>query len=286
MAGGMTSSGNILLPPFDDAYLHLAKKYGSAKFPASYAPQMGAASPAQVERGGGGSSGQHKSRRPPPDLPSLLINSRIVYIGMPLVPAVTELIIAEILYLQWVDSQKPIHIYINSTGTARADGETVGMETEGFAIYDAMQNVKNEVHTICVGCAIGQAALLLSAGSPKQRFMLPHSTAMIQQPRAPGGGLMPAIDVYIRARETLKNRDTLINLLAMHTRQNPAKVAKDMERPLYMRPEEAIAYGLADHILDRDVAITAETMNAEAWDRGAGIRMVQRPAAAGQPGLG
>lgn len=83
MAGGMTSSGNILLPPFDDAYLHLAKKYGSAKFPASYAPQMGAASPAQVERGGGGSSGQHKSRRPPPDLPSLLINSRIVYIGMP-----------------------------------------------------------------------------------------------------------------------------------------------------------------------------------------------------------
>lgn len=84
MAGGMTSSGGILLPPFDDAYMGLAKKYGNAKFPAPYVPQMGAASPAQVERGsGGGGGGQHKSRRPPPDLPSLLLNSRIVYIGMP-----------------------------------------------------------------------------------------------------------------------------------------------------------------------------------------------------------
>lgn len=81
--GGMTSSGGILLPPFDNAYMDLAKKYGNAKFPAPHVPQMGAASPAQVERGGGGSSGQHKSRRPPPDLPSLLLNSRIVYIGMP-----------------------------------------------------------------------------------------------------------------------------------------------------------------------------------------------------------
>ncbi|GAQ87296.1 ClpP protease complex subunit Peptidase S14 [Klebsormidium nitens] len=286
MAGGMTSSGGILLPPFDNAYMDLAKKYGNAKFPAPYAPQMGAASPAQVERGGGGSSGQHKSRRPPPDLPSLLLNSRIVYIGMPLVPAVTELIIAEILYLQWIDGQKPIHIYINSTGTARADGETVGMETEGFAIYDAMQNVKNEVHTLCIGCAIGQAALLLSAGKKNHRFMLPHSTAMIQQPRAPGGGLMPAIDVYIRARETVKNRDTLVRLLSYHTRQNASKVSKDMERPLYMRPEEAIAYGLADHILDRDVPIAGDTKNLEDWDKGAGIRVVQRPATAGQPGLG
>lgn len=88
---------------------------------------------------------------------------------MPLVPAVTELLVAELLYLQFVDSTKPIFLYINSTGTSRADGETVGFETEAFAVYDTMQYVKPEIHTVCVGVAIGQACMLLSAGAEGKR---------------------------------------------------------------------------------------------------------------------
>lgn len=103
MGGGMTSSGGILLPPFDDAYMNLAKKYGNAKFPA---PQMGAASPAQVERGGGSSGGQHKSRRPPPDLPSLLLNSRIVYIGMPVRKIIVHILFFIMLHF-WVTLTHP-----------------------------------------------------------------------------------------------------------------------------------------------------------------------------------
>jgi Clp protease len=104
--------------------------------------------------GGGGaavsaSSGGHKPRTPPPDLPSLLLNARIVYLGMPLVPAVTELIVAELLYLQYADGGKPMYVYINSTGTTRADGETIGFETEGTAILDTMRYVKNDVRFYC-----------------------------------------------------------------------------------------------------------------------------------------
>jgi len=100
--------------------------------------------------GGGGaavSAGSRapKPKTPPPDLPSLILDARIVYLGMPLVPAVTELVIAELLYLQYSDSTKPLYMYFNSTGTTRADGETVGFETEGTAIYDTMRYLKNEV---------------------------------------------------------------------------------------------------------------------------------------------
>ena len=100
--------------------------------------------------GGGGAAvstgaSAHKPRTPPPDLPSLILDARIVYLGMPLVPAVTELIIAELLYLQYADRTKPIFMYFNSTGTTRADGETVGFETEGTAIYDTMRYLQNEV---------------------------------------------------------------------------------------------------------------------------------------------
>jgi hypothetical protein len=100
--------------------------------------------------GGGGAAvsaapRRSKPRSPPPDLPSLLLDARIVYLGMPLVPAVTELIVSELLYLQYTDRTKPVYIYINSTGTTRADGETVGFETEGTAIYDTMCYLKNPV---------------------------------------------------------------------------------------------------------------------------------------------
>eukprot|EP00270_Netrium_digitus_P007943 TRINITY_DN2334_c0_g1_i1.p1 TRINITY_DN2334_c0_g1~~TRINITY_DN2334_c0_g1_i1.p1 ORF type:complete len:359 (-),score=63.32 TRINITY_DN2334_c0_g1_i1:188-1264(-) len=232
--------------------------------------------PAQVERGGGNYR-EHRPRRPPPDLPSLLLNSRIVYIGMPLVPAVTELVIAELLYLQWLDPRQPSYLYINSTGTSRADGETVGMETEGFAIYDTMMQVKNEMQTVGVGAAIGQACLLLAAGEKGRRFMLPHATGMIQQPRLPPTGQMAAIEVQIRAREVIHNRNTLVKLLSRHTGNSFQTVAKKMERPFYMTPPKAIEFGVIDKILWRGQEAMADTLSTDQWDKQSGIRVMERP---------
>ncbi|MCO5596835.1 hypothetical protein L7F22_050905 [Adiantum nelumboides] len=206
-----------------------------------------------------------------------------------LVPAVTELVIAELLYLQWLDPRQPTYVYINSTGTSRADGETVGMETEGFAIYDTMMLVRNEIQTVAVGAAIGQACLLLSAGTKGKRYMLPHATAMIQQPRLPSTGQMPAIDVHIRAKEVVNNRDTLATLLAKHTGNSFEKVSKVMQRPFYMDPRKAIEFGVADKILWRGQEAMAETLSADAWDKRAGIRVMERPMTYGannQSGLG
>ncbi|XP_022946246.1 ATP-dependent Clp protease proteolytic subunit-related protein 3, chloroplastic [Cucurbita moschata] len=235
-------------------------------------PQLMAA-PAQVERSV--SYNEHRSRRPPPDLPSLLLHGRIVYIGMPLVPAVTELVIAQLMYLQWMDPKEPIYIYINSSGTTRDDGETVAMETEGFAIYDAMMQLKNEIHTLTVGAAIGQACLLLAAGTKGRRFMMPHSKAMIQQPRVPSSGLMPASDVLIRAKEVITNRDTLVELLAKHTGNSLETVANAMKRPFYMDAIKAKEFGVIDKILWRgQEKIMAEVASPEDWDKGAGIKAV------------
>eukprot|EP00262_Sarcandra_glabra_P015941 TRINITY_DN5032_c1_g1_i1.p1 TRINITY_DN5032_c1_g1~~TRINITY_DN5032_c1_g1_i1.p1 ORF type:complete len:332 (+),score=61.26 TRINITY_DN5032_c1_g1_i1:202-1197(+) len=231
------------------------------------------ATPAQVERAV--SYNEHRPRKPPPDLPSLLLNGRIVYIGMPLVPAVTELVIAELLYLQWMDPNQPIYLYINSTGTTRDDGETVGMESEGFAIYDAMMQLKNEIQTVAVGAAIGQACLLLSAGKKGRRFMMPHAKAMIQQPRVPSSGQMPASDVLIRAKEVINNRDTLVKLLARHTGNSVEEVSKLMRRPFYMDSTRAQEFGVIDKILWRgQEKIMSDVASPEEWDRRAGIKVV------------
>ncbi|XP_047975287.1 ATP-dependent Clp protease proteolytic subunit-related protein 3, chloroplastic-like [Salvia hispanica] len=231
------------------------------------------ATPAQVERSV--SYNEHRPRRPPPDLPSLLLHGRIVYIGMPLVPAVTELIVAELMYLQWMDPKEPIYLYINSTGTTRDDGETVGMETEGFAIYDAMMQLKNEIHTVAVGAAIGHACLLLSAGSKGKRFMMPHAKAMIQQPRVPSSGLMPASDVLIRAKEVIVNRDVLVKLLAKHTGNSEEAVANVMKRPFYMDSTRAKEFGVIDKILWRgQEKIMADAAPPEEWDKNAGIKVL------------
>lgn len=202
---------------------------------------------------------------PPPDLPSMLLHGRIVYIGMPLVAEVTELVVAQLLYLQYMDPKEPIYLYINSTGTTRDDGEAVGMESEGFAIYDSLMQLENEVHTVGVGAAIGQACLLLAAGTKGKRFMMPHAKAMIQQPRAPSGGLMQASDVAIRAREVLINRDTLVKLLAKHTENEEEMVANAMRRPYYMDATKAREFGVIDKILwpdQEDTKIIADVADA------------------------
>ncbi|KAK1581856.1 hypothetical protein Q3G72_009692 [Acer saccharum] len=231
------------------------------------------ASPAQVERSV--QYNEHNPTSPPPDLPSLLLHGRIVYIGMPLVPAVTELVIAELMYLQWMDPKAPVYMYVNSTGTTRDDGESVGMEAEGFAIYDAMMQLKNEVHTVGVGAAIGHACLLLSAGSKGNRSMMPHSKAMIQQPRVPSSGLMPASDVLIRAKEAVTNRDTLIKLLAKHTENSEETIRTAMRRPFYMDGTRAKEFGVIDKILWRgQESIIADVGAPEEWDKKAGIKSV------------
>ncbi|CAN6295132.1 unnamed protein product [Urochloa humidicola] len=244
------------------------------------------ASPAQVERSSSSYS-QHRPRRPPPDLPSLLLHGRIVYIGMPLVPAVTELVVAQLMYLEWMNSKEPVYIYINSTGTARDDGEPVGMESEGFAIYDAMMRMKAEVlcifylqlninhviHTLCIGAAAGHACLVLAAGKKGKRYMFPHAKAMIQQPRIPSYGMMQASDVVIRAKEVVHNRNTLVKLLSRHTGNPPEKIDKVMRGPFYMDSLKAKEFGVIDKILWRgQEKYMADMLSPDDWDKVAGVR--------------
>ncbi|MDC0834780.1 ATP-dependent Clp protease proteolytic subunit [Geitlerinema sp. FC II] len=191
--------------------------------------------------------GSPPNRTPPPDLPSLLLKERIVYLGMPLVPAVTELIIAQLLYLQYDDPDKPIKIYINSTGTSNYGGEPIGFETEAFAICDTLRYIKPPVHTICLGTAMGMAAMLLSAGTKGCRASLPHASIVLHQPKSFARG--QATDIQIRAKEVIANKDTMLEILSQNTGQSKEKVAKDMDRMLYMTPETAQEYGIIDKIL-------------------------------------
>lgn len=192
--------------------------------------------------------GDASYRTPPPDLPSLLLKERIVYLGMPLVAAVTQLIIAELLYLQYDDPEKPINIYINSTGTSSYSGEPVGFETEAFAICDTIRYIKPPVNTICIGSAMGMAAMLLSAGTKGCRASLPNSTIVLHQPRSYTRG--QATDIQIRAKEVLANKETMIEILSQNTSQAPEKIAKDMDRMFYLTPQEAVEYGLIDRVLE------------------------------------
>ena len=195
-------------------------------------------------------SGDSSYRTPPPDLPSLLLKERIVYLGMPLVPAVTELIVAELLYLQSDDPEKPIKIYINSTGTSGYSGEPIGFETEAFAIYDTMKYIKPPIHTICIGSAMGMAAMILSAGTQGCRASLPNSSIILHQPRSYAQG--QATDIQIRAREVLANKASMLEILARTTGQDAAKISKDMDRLLYMTPDEAKEYGLIDRVFRKE----------------------------------
>jgi len=192
--------------------------------------------------------GDANYRTPPPDLQSLLLKERIVYIGMPLVASVTELIVAELLYLQYEDTDKPIYVYINSTGTTREDGEPYAYETETFALCDTMRYVKPPIHTICLGTALGAAALLLSGGTKGHRASLPNATIALRQPKSYAQG--QATDIQIQAKEVLINRDITVQILARNTGQTIEKINKDMDRLLYLSAEEAKEYGLIDRVLE------------------------------------
>ncbi|XP_019421631.1 PREDICTED: ATP-dependent Clp protease proteolytic subunit-related protein 4, chloroplastic-like [Lupinus angustifolius] len=184
--------------------------------------------------------------QPPPDLASYLYKNRIVYLGMSLVPSVTELILAEFLYLQYEDAEKPIYLYINSTGTTKG-GEKLGYETEAFAIYDVMRYVKPPIFTLCVGNAWGEAALLLAAGAKGNRSALPSSTIMIRQPIGRFQG--QATDVNLARREVNNVKTELVNLYAKHMEKTPEQIEADIQRPKYFSPSEAVEYGIIDKVI-------------------------------------
>jgi len=195
-------------------------------------------------------------RKPPPDLPSLMLKERIVYLGLPLVSGdaksqigmdVTKLIIAQLLYLEFDDPEKPIYFYINSTGTSWYGGESIGFETEAFAICDTLKYIKPPVHTICLGQAMGTAAMILSAGTKGSRASLPHATIVLNQSRSGARG--QATDIQIRAEEVLANKSAILDILSSNTGQSVEKLDKDTDRMFYLTPEEAKEYGLIDRVL-------------------------------------
>lgn len=208
----------------------------------------------QAPYGGGGDA---YYRTPPPDLESLLLKERIVYLGMPLFSSddikrqvgfdVTELIIAQLLFLQFDDPDKPIFFYINSTGTSWYGGDAIGFETEAFAICDTMSYIKPPVHTICIGQAMGTAAMILSSGTKGYRASLGHATIVLNQARSGAQG--QASDIQIRAQEVIANKTTMLDILEKNTGQTAEKIARDMDRMFYLSPEEAKDYGLIDRVL-------------------------------------
>lgn len=178
---------------------------------------------------------------PPPDLPSLLLNNRIIYLGAPLVPQVTELMVAQLLYLNYESPSKEVYMYINSVGTGQA------FETEAFAIADTMNYVSPEIETICIGNAFGTAAMLLANGAKGKRTCLPNSTIMLMQPRSSTRG--QASDIAIRAREVLHSRQVILSMLAEKTGQSVEKLQADSSRTKYLNADQALAYGIIDKIL-------------------------------------
>ncbi|WP_320675342.1 ATP-dependent Clp protease proteolytic subunit [Prochlorococcus sp. MIT 1341] len=206
-------------------------------------------------------------RTPPPDLPSLLLKERIVYLGLPLFSDddakrqlgmdVTELIIAQLLFLEFDNPEKPIYFYINSTGTSWYTGDAIGFETEAFAICDTLSYIKPPVHTICIGQAMGSAAVILSAGAKGQRAALPHASIVLHQPRSGAQG--QATDIQIRAKEVLHNKKTMLEILAKNTDRTVEQLTADSDRMSYLTPNEAVEFGLIDRVLTsrKDLPVTA-----------------------------
>lgn len=172
------------------------------------------------------------------DIYSRLLVDRIVILGTPIDDTVANLIIAQLLFLQMTDPKKDIHLYINSPG---------GSVTAGLAIYDTLQFVTCDVNTYCIGQAASMGAVLLAAGTKGKRFALPNARILIHQPW--GGVQGQATDISIQAREILRLKDRLNEILAKHTGHTVEEIARDTERDKFMSAEEAKEYGLVDHVV-------------------------------------
>lgn len=172
------------------------------------------------------------------DIYSRLLKDRIIFLGSAIDDNVANLIVAQMLFLESEDPKKDINLYINSPG---------GAVYAGMAIYDTMRYVKPAISTICVGLAASFGAVLLAAGEKGKRFVLPNSRIMLHQPA--GGAQGQAVDIDIHAREILKIRETLNEILADHTGQPVENIARDTDRDFFMSAEDAKTYGLVDEIL-------------------------------------
>jgi len=172
------------------------------------------------------------------DIYSRLLKDRIILLGSPIDDAIANLIIAQLLFLEFQDPDKEVHFYINSPG---------GLVTAGMAIYDTMQYIKAPVCTYCVGQAASMAALLLAAGDQGKRYALPHARILIHQPL--GGFQGQATEVEIQAREILRLRSEINKILAKHTGQPLSRIEEDTERDFYMSSEDAKKYGIIDNVI-------------------------------------
>jgi len=172
------------------------------------------------------------------DIYSRLLKDRIVFVGAPVDDQLSNLVVAQLLFLQAEDPDKEVSVYINSPG---------GSVTAGLAIYDTIQHIKPPVSTICVGLAASIAAVILAGGTPGRRFILPNAKTLIHQPL--GGVQGQATEVQIMAKEILRTKERINKLLAKHTGQPIDKIERDTERDYWMNAEESKAYGLVDEIL-------------------------------------
>lgn len=175
------------------------------------------------------------------DIFSRLLRERIIFLGTAIDDHIASLIIAQLIFLEADDASKDIHLYINSPG---------GNVTSGLAIYDTMKFIKPDVATICVGMAASMGAILLAGGADNKRTALPHAKIMIHQPWVHGMQGQTA-DIEIHAKEMLKTRDTLYNILSEHTGKSIEQITKDCDRDYFLTSEEAKEYHLIDSIIDK-----------------------------------
>jgi len=180
------------------------------------------------------------------DIFSRLLKDNIVFIGTPIDDKVANIVIAQLLFLEAQDHERDIYLYINSPG---------GYVASGLAIYDTMQYIRSDVHTICMGQAASMAAVLLCAGTKGKRSALPHSRVMIHQPM--GGSEGQASDIEIYAKEILHMRSQLVEIIATHTGQTVEQVLKDSDRNFFMSAEHALEYGVIDEVISRKGDIIA-----------------------------
>jgi ATP-dependent Clp protease protease subunit len=187
------------------------------------------------------------------DIYSRLLKERVIFIVGPVEDHMANLVVAQLLFLESENPDKDIALYINSPG---------GVVTSGLAIYDTMQFIKPDVSTICIGQAASMGSLLLAGGAKGKRYCLPHSRVMIHQPL--GGFQGQATDIEIHTREILDLRDRLNKVLAQHTGQTIDKIRVDTDRDNFMSAEQAVAYGIVDHVLDKRGALPITMANEPA----------------------
>jgi ATP-dependent Clp protease protease subunit len=174
------------------------------------------------------------------DIYSRLLKDRVIFLGSPVDDTVSNLVIAQLLFLEVEDPEKDIFVYINTPG---------GMVTAGLAIYDTMQYIKPQISTICMGQAASLGALLLAAGTKGKRFALPNASILIHQPL--GGAQGQATDVGIQAKEILKTKDRLSSILSLHTGKPLDQIQKDTDRDFFMTAQEAKEYGIIDDVIKK-----------------------------------